>query len=106
VFNRPVCGMPSAAELSTRLCSCIQQAFQARCLARCLVNRPKRVLIVPTRLECMQAEHYQQALAISPLHPDAWFALGYCRMKTDSPDAALQVVAAWVHNGVTRGCAS
>ncbi len=54
----------------------------------------------------MQAEHYQQALAISPLHPDAWFALGYCRMKTDSPDAALQVVAAWVHNGVTRGCAS
>ena len=42
-------------------------------------------------LPCLQAEHYQQALAISPLHPDAWFALGYCRMKTDSPDGALQV---------------
>ena len=44
---------------------------------------------------CAQAEHYDLALGISPLHPDAWFALGYCRMKTDRPDAALQVGVSW-----------
>lgn len=37
------------------------------------------------------AEHYQLALAINPLHPDAWFSLGYCYLKTDQPRKALQV---------------
>ena len=74
-----------------RLCSCAQHAFRIRCSAKCLFHRADSVLCVHTGLECLQAEHYQQALAISPLHADAWFALGYCRMKNDNPDTALQV---------------
>lgn len=28
---------------------------------------------------------------MSPLHPDGWFSLGYCAMKTQRHDRALQV---------------
>ena len=31
------------------------------------------------------AEHWELALAVNPLHPDGWFALGHCEMKRPRP---------------------
>ena len=45
------------------------------------------------RLVAGQAEHWEAMLAMSPLHQDAWFSLGYCAMKCQRPDRALQVPA-------------
>lgn len=36
-------------------------------------------------------DHYELALSINPLHPDAWFSLGFCCLKTEQPKKALQV---------------
>jgi tetratricopeptide (TPR) repeat protein len=37
------------------------------------------------------AAAYDLALALSPLYPDAWFALGYCHLKMGDNSKALQV---------------
>ncbi|KAL6762659.1 hypothetical protein V8C86DRAFT_3173802 [Haematococcus lacustris] len=36
------------------------------------------------------AGHYDQALAINPLNPDAWFALGYCALKLGQQQRTLR----------------
>lgn len=38
------------------------------------------------------ADAYETALALSPLYPDAWFALGYCYLKMGDNGKALQVM--------------
>ena len=37
------------------------------------------------------AVHYEAALSLSPLHPDAWFALGFAYLRLDSHMQALRV---------------
>ena len=37
------------------------------------------------------ADCFKLALKISPLHPDAWFSLGYCCMKIGDDESALKV---------------
>ena len=42
---------------------------------------------------CLQAgEHWEKALGLNPLFPQGWFALGYCCLKTNHQDRALQVL--------------
>ncbi|GBF87798.1 hypothetical protein Rsub_00509 [Raphidocelis subcapitata] len=36
------------------------------------------------------AAHFEAALALSPLHPDCWFSLGYCYLRTERQDKARQ----------------
>ncbi|KAK9803992.1 hypothetical protein WJX72_011120 [[Myrmecia] bisecta] len=36
------------------------------------------------------AKHWEKALAINPLFPDGWFALGYCALKTGDYARAVQ----------------
>ncbi|KIY91721.1 putative Tetratricopeptide repeat like protein 27 [Monoraphidium neglectum] len=36
------------------------------------------------------AGHFELALALSPLYPDAWFSLGYCYLRTDREAKARQ----------------
>eukprot|EP00958_Prasinococcus_capsulatus_P006760 scaffold628_cov401-Prasinococcus_capsulatus_cf.AAC.10 len=33
--------------------------------------------------------HWKQALDINPLHPDGWFSLGFCSLKTGDEDLAI-----------------
>jgi len=37
------------------------------------------------------ALHFEAALGLSPLYPDAWFSLGYCYLRTERQDKARQV---------------
>ena len=42
----------------------------------------------------LQAEgHWEKALGLNPLFPQGWFALGYCCLKTQNRQRALQVSA-------------
>ena len=35
-------------------------------------------------------DHWEKALALNPLYPSGWFAVGYCYMREDREDEALQ----------------
>lgn len=37
------------------------------------------------------ASAYEAALALNPLHPDVWFSLGYCYLRLEETQKALQV---------------
>jgi predicted TPR repeat methyltransferase len=37
------------------------------------------------------AQHWEAALALNPLHPDGWFALGYAALKAADDTRAVQV---------------
>ena len=37
------------------------------------------------------AEHWELALALNPLHPQGWFSLGYCCIKLERYDRAVEV---------------
>jgi tetratricopeptide (TPR) repeat protein len=34
---------------------------------------------------------YESALALNPLYPDVWFSLGYCYLRLEQNQKALQV---------------
>ena len=36
------------------------------------------------------AEHWTLALTVNSLHPEGWFALGYCYLKLDERQKSLQ----------------
>lgn len=36
------------------------------------------------------AEHWELALAVNPLHPEGWFALGFCCLKAQATRRAVQ----------------
>ena len=37
------------------------------------------------------AHHWEAALALNPLHPDGWFALGFAALKAGDDTRAVQV---------------
>lgn len=37
------------------------------------------------------ATAYEAALTLNPLYPDVWFSLGYCYLRLDQTQKALQV---------------
>lgn len=37
------------------------------------------------------AAAYEAALALNPLYPDVWFSLGYCYLRMEQTQKALQV---------------
>eukprot|EP00891_Asterochloris_glomerata_P006782 jgi/Astpho2/6782/Aster-07226 len=49
------------------------------------------------------AKHWEAALAINPLHPEGWFALGYCCIKTQDYTRACQscIYASHQHSSQT-----
>ncbi len=36
--------------------------------------------------------HWERALGLSPMYPEGWFSLGYCRLKLEDNAGALQVM--------------
>lgn len=43
------------------------------------------------------ATAYEAALALNPLHPDVWFSLGYCYLRLEQNQKALQVRLLWLY---------
>jgi predicted TPR repeat methyltransferase len=37
------------------------------------------------------SQHWEAALALNPLHPDGWFALGFAALKAGDDTRAVQV---------------
>lgn len=42
-----------------------------------------------TRGSLQACGHWEAALSLNPLHPEAWFNLGYCHLKAEHFTAAL-----------------
>lgn len=42
------------------------------------------------------AEHWESALALNPLHPDGWFALGFAALKAQDDTRAVQVCCVYM----------
>lgn len=51
------------------------------------------------------ATAYEAALALNPLYPDVWFSLGYCYLRLEQTQKALQVRGAVVVGWRLRVCA-
>lgn len=43
--------------------------------------------------------HWEAALALNPLHPDGWFALGFAALKAGDDTRAVQVPRLGRHQG-------
>lgn len=75
----------------------MQTDEQSRCMCMCISpthcpahNRSCRSAL-RNKDYGLAAAAFEAALSLNPLYPDTWFSLGFCYLKLEQQDKALQV---------------